>query len=301
MSPPTPVSREQRRDGTEVTFVDQDWRQSDSVDEVEAQRVDSPTGPRRSRFDNAAFRRLSIGVTLLWFPLLYMWPVLAPGSTSHLRSPRADPNQLTDLDGAIWFARALRNMPFPWSESVMTAAPTGESIWRWQTMTQALQVVSLWGFTRVLEPAHAVNVFVLLGWIVTGIAGYLLARSVGAGVFIALGAGVLCQMLPSIPTMASNFTSYVYVGVPLLVLTAAITVMTDPSWMRIAILATSLAFTAFFDPYWLFFSLAIVAMAAAVNARTLVSWFAAQPRTLRLVLARQSVRTRCARRRRRRS
>lgn len=257
-----------------------------AANEGSSDRQDSPAVPSETRPLNDRVRRrwfLIVG-TMAWFPVLYMSPVLGPGTRLHLRSPRAEPDLLTDMDGAIWLARALRSMPLPWSESVVTAVPTGESIWRWQAVTQALQVVSLWGLTRVLEPTLAVNTFVLLGWIVTGVAGYVLARSLGADTVTALSAGVLCQMLPSMPTMASNYTSYVYVGVPLLVLAAVIRVMTEPSWRRVATLAASLALTAFFDPYWLFFALAMVLAAAATNARTIQSWRREQPPVAQVLL-----------------
>jgi|GEM_PF-4304316 len=227
---------------------------------------------------------LLVAITMASFPIIYMWPALMPGTRTHLRSPQAEPDLLTDIDGAIWLARALRSMPFPWSASTVTAMPSGESIWRWQAISQALQVTSLWGLTRVFDPALSVNIFVLLGWIITGIGGYVLARVLGAGNFAALGAGVICQMLPSMPTMSANYTSYVYIGVPLLVLAAVIVATTDPTWAHAGVLATSLVITAIFDPYWLFFSLAMLLVAAAVNARKLLSWFSEQRLTLRVVL-----------------
>jgi len=217
------------------------------------------------------------------FPIVYLWPMLMPGTRSHLRSPRAKPDLLTDMDGAIWLARALSSMIWPWSPSTVTAVPDGESIWRWQAITQALQMVGLWALTRVFEPALSVNIFVLLGWTVTGLGGYVLARVLGAGFVGALVAGLLCQMLPSMPTMSANYTSYVYIGVPLLVLSAVIVAATDPTWAHVKVLAACLVVTAFFDPYWLFFSLAMVLVAAIANARALLSRFLEQRLALRVL------------------
>lgn len=229
-------------------------------------------------------KRLLVVVAMAFFPTVYMWPVLNLNTRSHLQSPRADTAMLTDLDGAIWLARAIRSMPWLWSHSMVTAVPSGESIWRWQALTQALQVTSLWMLTRVFEPALSVNLFVLLGWIVTGIGGYVLARTLGAAMVPSLGAGLLCQMLPSMPTMAANYTSYVFIGAPLLVLAAAIVATTEPTWRRVAVVVVGLAITAMFDPYWFFFSMAMVLVAGAVNARALLSWFCQRRLVARVVL-----------------
>jgi hypothetical protein len=227
----------------------------------------------------------AVGAALTVYPVLFMWPALGPRGRTHLRNEWAEPDLLTDLDGAVRLAYVLKHMAWPWSSSSVTAVPTGESIWRWQQVSQGVQTLALWALTQVFQPTFSVNLIVLIAWVTTGLAGYALARWLGASIVMSLAVGVLCQMMPSIPTMASNYTSYVFLAVPLLGVGAGVAATTAPSWRRFAVLLGALGLAAFFDPYWFFFSLLSVAVSVAVNHQIIRAWVRTVPSAGRAMLA----------------
>ena len=207
------------------------------------------------------------------YPALYLWPALS-SRRYHMRSPVADPTLLTDLDGAVRLAYVFQQMRFPWSASMVTAYPTGEMIWRWQNLTQAVQLSAIWVFTRFAAPVSAVNLLVLVGWALTGYVVYRLTLRLGSSRLTAAAAGVLAQFLPAIPVMAANYTSYVFVCVPILTVWAAAEFAAAPTDRRFRLVVLSLGFSAFFDAYWFFFTLSAVLIMIAIRRRGIASWFA---------------------------
>jgi hypothetical protein len=100
----------------------------------------------------------------------------------------------------------------------------------------------------------AVNLFVLFGWILTGFATYLLARHFKCSWPLALVLVVVVQLAPSMRFMAANFTSYVFVAIPLLTIYVAIRFFQELRWPKFWLLVATLLFTGLFDPYWFLFS-----------------------------------------------
>lgn len=218
------------------------------------------------------------------YPALFMRGILWPTSPYHLRSPWAEPDLLTDFDGAVRLAQIIDAMRWPWSESVLSAAPTGESLLRWQNLSQGIQLGAIYLGTRLAPPTFTVNVIVFVGWVLTGVAAYALARRLGATPITALAAGLTVEMLPSLPTMASNYTSYVYIGVPILVIARTLDMSRAPSQRNLLMLLVSCGVALFFDPYWFFFSLVAVLVGAVANARTLWPWFLSTQRWWRVAV-----------------
>ena len=220
-------------------------------------------------------------------PIFWMLPVLRLNGRAHLRGALQPANLVTDLNGAVFMADVLRHMDWPWSTAQMISFPTGQSIWRWQAITQLIQWLSLWVMTRVFEPTFAVNFLVLLGWGLTGIAVYLLARELEAPAPIAALAAAMAQLLPAMPKMASNYTSYVFVCVPLLVILAALKMGREPTRRRLMTMAAWLLVAALFDPYWFFFSLCAVVIVCGFCFRGSIGrWYAASARAFdKLTLA----------------
>jgi hypothetical protein len=264
------------RDGTDV----------DPSSEVRVQGEGRPSsaliaGPEVTRrlawYVPACLRALvptaSVVVAMTLYPVLFMGGTLRPSSPYHLRNAFADPNLLTDFDGGVRLAQIIQHMDWPWSLSQLSAAPTGESILRWQTATQGIQFGALFVFTRIFPPAFSMNLIVLIGWVLTGLAAYGLARRLGAGVAAALCAGLVAQMLPSMPTMAANYTSYVYIAVPIWVVSRTLDLTTNPTNRNLLWLFAALGVTVFFDPYWFFFSLVIVAVGVLIRWRAMCSWY----------------------------
>lgn len=195
-------------------------------------------------------------------PMVTMWQVLIVNQKVHLANPGQTPTSsyVTDLDGAARLAYLLSGMTFPWSDSIHISAPTGASVWRLETMTQSVQVILLWLFSRIADPMLSTNILVFLGWTLTGIATYVLAKDLGARKATALAAALVVQLLPSMRFMAANFTSYVYVAVPLAVIIYTRRYCLEPGRREFLSLGIVLLGTALFDPYWLYFSVFAVAI-----------------------------------------
>lgn len=230
-------------------------------------------------------RRAALVVSVMCvYPLVFMRGILRPNSPYHLRSPYADPALLTDFDGGVRLSQIIEAMRWPWSLSPLSAWPTGEGILRWQTLSQGIQFGALYLLTRVVQPVFAMNLLVFVGWVLTGVATYGLARRLGAARSTALAAGLVAQMLPSIPSMAANYTSYVYICVPVYVLSRTLDMATAPSRRNFAWLVGALSISLFFDPYWFFFGLVIVLVGFLCNRRVLMEWYKGSARALRLVV-----------------
>lgn len=194
-----------------------------------------------------------------------MWDVLFVHPSSHLSNPGQLPgaSTVTDLDGAARLAYLLSDMGTPWSTTHFISSPTGSSIWRLESLTQLIQVLFLWLFSQFTQPMLAVNLFVLLGWILSGLVTYLLARHFSCSLPLALVLVVAVQLAPSMRFMAANFTSYVFVAVPLLTIYAAIRFFQDLRWSKFSVLVLCLMLTGIFDPYWFLFSVLNCAVVGA--------------------------------------
>ena len=196
---------------------------------------------------------ISTGIALCVVPVTMMWEVLFFNQNAHLANPGVVPNgsTITDLDGAARMAYLLSDMSTPWAHTSFISSPSGAGIWRFQSMSQMIQIVFLWIISHVVQPMLAANLLVLVGWIATGVATFAIARNVGCRRSIAVSCAVAVQMVPFLRFMAANFTSYVNVGLPLLCLIAALKFSQTPSKKNIVLLILSLLATSFFDPYWL--------------------------------------------------
>lgn len=200
---------------------------------------------------------LLVGATLCAVPIYMMWEVLFVNPFGHLSNPGVVPtaSTVTDLDGAARLTYLLSDMSTPWSSTSLVSSPTGTSIWRFQSLTQLLQILFLWILSHLVEPMLAVNLLVLLGWILTGLATYLIARHFECRLALALILVVAVQLVPSMRFMAANFTSYVFIAVPLFSIYTTIKFFEDTNWRRFSFLIISLFCAAIFDPYWFLFSI----------------------------------------------
>ena len=287
-----PASR--TRSGDEINSSSREAAASAAVTSgcVDSARRDEARPPQqvRKRIQPIVRRRLAavslktLGAFVV--PMFWMLPVLRLNGRSHLRGASQPANLVTDLNGAIFMADVLRHMDWPWSTARMISFPTGQSIWRWQAITQLIQWLSLWLMTRVLQPTFAVNLLVLLGWGLTGIAVYLLARELEASAPIAAMAAAMAQILPAMPKMAANYTSYVFVCVPLFVILSSLRLGREPNRRRLLTMATWLLIAALFDPYWFFFSLCAVLIVLCCFRANIRRWYVANARAFdKLTLA----------------
>ena len=94
------------------------------------------------------------------YPFWFMSPVLFSKSNTTLASSID-----SDINGAYASAQMLKNMTWPWSRNMMLNAPIGESFWSITNLSQALNHIVIWLFTRLMNPFAAVALFEIVGWV----------------------------------------------------------------------------------------------------------------------------------------
>lgn len=206
------------------------------------------------------FQRLVVILAIGATPIVMMWHVLFIDQSVHLANPGPLPvaSAVTDLDGAARFAYLLSDMTFPWSNTTFISSPTGASIWRLEAFSQILQTLFLWLSVKIVSPMLAANLLIFLGWYGTGVVVYLIYRRCGGSKWIALACVFAIQLLPSLRFMAANFTSYVAVGIPLLVALTTIIYVQNRTFKNLLLIYGALLINAIHDPYWFMFSLFVV-------------------------------------------
>ena len=193
--------------------------------------------------------RLVVFILLALYPFWFMLPVLF----GHMKITMTSGVE-SDINGAYASALMLDRMTWPWSQNMMLSAPLGESFWSITNTSQALNHISIWLFTRVLDPFASVALFQICGWVLTGVAVYLLALHLNVGKVPAVCGGLFCEMLPWIRERVLAHTSYVWLGVPLIVILLALRFVANPNRRSFLSLATALTAVLFFDLYWFWFS-----------------------------------------------
>jgi hypothetical protein len=205
-------------------------------------------------------QRFSVMLLIGVVPIVMMWHVLFVDQAVHLANPGPLPfaSAVTDLDGAARFAYLLSDMTYPWSNSTFISSPVGASLWRLETFSQLLQTLFLWFSAKVVPPMLAANLLIFLGWYGTGLVVYLIYRRCGGSKWIALTCVFAVQLLPSMRFMAANFTSYVAVGIPLLVVLTTIVYFQSRTFKNLLLICGALLINALHDPYWFMFSAFVV-------------------------------------------
>ena len=177
----------------------------------------------------------------LAYPFLYMAPVLNLGNRSRLGSGRSD------MNGTILFAQQLKEMKLPWSQTAWLGFPEETSFWVFTRFSQTIHWVTVYILTRFLSANEAVNLILLLGWTLTGLLAYLVAREIGVSKHISIAVGLSTQSLPWIREKIEEHLSYVYICVPLLVILCLMKFIRNHSSKNIFALIGSIAFTFIFD------------------------------------------------------
>lgn len=186
-------------------------------------------------------------VSLSIYPVYFMWVPLTSTRSRQIGI------STSDLNSAILNALTLSYMDVPWDTATITNAPDGENYWRVTHLTQILQHLGLWLFTRIASPSASVAILIVFGWIITGIAVYLWARHLGATRTASIAAGIIAQSLPWLQAKASSHTSYLYIGLILLTW-LAFARLGNRSKGRLLIAILMLASTLLFDTYIFYFT-----------------------------------------------
>ncbi len=209
--------------------------------------------------------RLVVFISLALYPLWFMSPILF-GDMKTTMTHGVE----SDINGAYLNALIFERMTWPWSRNMMLNAPLGESFWTITSASQALNYIPNWLFTRVLDPFDSVALFHICGWILTGVAVYLLARHLKVGKVPAVCGGLFCEMLPWIRERVLAHTSYVWLGVPLIVILLALRFVANPNKRSFWSLATALTAVLFFDLYWFWFSFWAVVLICLMSSDQLM-------------------------------
>lgn len=212
--------------------------------------------PRRPSVARTWGQRLAVLATLAAYPLWFLWEPLTSTEFRHIG------RGTSDINSALLQARILDAMHMPWEWSAITNSPSGEPFWRTSTVAQWGQSLLLWAATRLLDPANALALLVMVGWVITGLAVYLCARTLGAGPVGAVAAGVLAQCLPWMQAKSAAHTTYMFSGVVLICWLAVLQVLAERSRRNLILLALSGLAVCAIDIYLIYFTLIGIAAIA---------------------------------------
>lgn len=137
-------------------------------------------------------RKLLIIIGVTAYPMWFHSPVLFSKSTSHVGLVG------NDINLSIREAQALSRMKWPWSTSTFFNYPKSGNFWRIEHLTDIPQKAFYWLCTRLLEPTPTVNIYHLIGPLLTGCLAYILCRRLGLPATLAVISALICQSLPAI-------------------------------------------------------------------------------------------------------
>ena len=214
------------------------------------------------------------------YPVWFMFPTLLPGTNSMLQY-----SGVLDTSGTVEVTQALQRMKYPWSLNVMANAPFGESFWNLARLVQSIQWLVLWFLTRFNSAILSVNLFICLGWVLSGISVYVLCRYLRLSIFSSTVSGLLIQMLPWVREKAMTHVAYVYLCIPIFAILLLLKTKDMPNWRNFLNLIGFLMFTVFFDLYWFYIDIFIAAIFLLVSYRPILSKLQRYSLRVRVVLA----------------
>jgi xanthosine utilization system XapX-like protein len=150
------------------------------------------------------------------FGCLVSLPLLRFGFQFLEKSPDYFGSQVTDVSGALLFARQLDSMGSPFENQTITGAPLGYPILGLLRLVLGFNTTFLWSLTRLTSPANALALYCLLGLLITGIATRWTARMLGASETGSLICAILAQSLPWLTEKSANHVTYCYCGLVLI-------------------------------------------------------------------------------------
>ncbi len=182
------------------------------------------------------------------YPVVFMFPVLSWNTVVRFGPAKSD------MNATLSIVQWIDNMRLPISKIAWFDYPNETSFWSIHRFFQGFQWLFFYVETRFLSPQLSINVFLLLGWITTGIVSYLVARELNQGRFISLWVGVFVQMLPGIRGKIGEHHSFVWISIPLLVVFFSIRYLGGRNTNRFFLAVMVWILTSFFDPHWLYFT-----------------------------------------------
>jgi hypothetical protein len=192
--------------------------------------------------------------------------------------------EATDINGTVFQAQMLKNMVLPWSTNHILNAPEGESFWNVFAVPQAVHWGALWSLTRFLSPVLALNYWILLGWVLSGVSAYFLARYLKISIHGSIAAGLLVEMLPWLREKVITHMAYVFLCIPIFAVLLALKFFDRPSRRSLVYMACYLGGVFFFDLYWFYFVLMTFIFLAFINVRQIINWIKFLHRRLKLLI-----------------
>ena len=194
-----------------------------------------------------------------------MFPALLPGTNSMVQY-----SHILDTSGTVAIAQALQRMKYPWSLNVMSNAPFGESFWSLSRLVQSVQWLALWLLTRFNSAILSVNIFICIGWVLSGISVYILCRFLKLSVMSSVMSGLLVQMLPWVREKVMTHVAYVFICIPVFAIILLLKTKSDPNKSNFIRLFAYVLFTAFFDLYWFYINIFIASIFVLCSYRTIL-------------------------------
>jgi hypothetical protein len=197
-------------------------------------------------------QRGMVGVVLMAYPVWYLSPSFKSNSCTLIGS------KPTDVGASVVAARMYKSAAWPWSHQNVTAAPLGESPWRWQELSQLNSRTLLWVLSKIFDACAAVNVYMTIGWILTGLSVYLLSRSLGVRPLLGALSGLLTEVHPWWRSRLENHPNYLHYWPLVFLIGALIHHRKNQTRQSRLIVAVALFVSLLFDPYIAWFSVFIV-------------------------------------------
>lgn len=152
-------------------------------------------------------RRIPVFLALTLYPAWWMYPLFANRPPRRLGTRLSDTIQLeVNADG---FRRS-------WSTFLRYGSdffPDGQSFVRLEWFSQFLPHVYTWISSLILLPTDVLHLWILIGWVASGVAIYWSLRMFDANVPSSLLAGLLVQLMPAFRWFAINHVNYMFIAV----------------------------------------------------------------------------------------
>jgi hypothetical protein len=216
---------------------------------------------------------------LCLYPTVFLGKSLIPGSTGLLSSSNS-----SDVLGTVRQSQTLDSMFWPWSKNLMENASSGLDFWNLTAMVQGVNWVALWLLNRVIPPIQAVTWWIWIGWVLSGISVYILAKKIGATELGAISGAVLFEMLPWVREKAATHIAYVFVCIPIFLILLLIRFDEKPDMRRLFCVLGFTFSILFFDLYWFYFSATLLVMYSVFRWKILLNLYKTRLSSEKLVI-----------------
>jgi hypothetical protein len=166
--------------------------------------------------------------------------------------------------------------------NILDNAPQGISYWNLPAMVQGVNWLAIWLLNLVLPPIQAVTWWVWIGWVLSGLSVYWLAKKIGANEFGAVNAAIFFEMLPWVREKASTHIAYVFICIPVIVILLLFRYDDKGTKLRLFSLLLFIVTIGFFDLYWFYFSSTLIVLYVLFRFKKIVRIFIVSQRVFKV-------------------